>query len=195
MPAAALLFDLDGVLVDTYGVWEGLVRDTAVLLGYAPPGAGAFRSSWGQGIEDDVRTFFTRHAVDEVRAAYEKGYPGHLGRVKVMPGAQAALESLPQPKAVVSNTPSALVGLTLRLAGLDRHFKTALGPDDVGASKPAPQMLLEACRRLGARPRDSLMVGDSDYDEKAARAAGAAFVRFRGDWAPVLTATRSSRIP
>lgn len=177
-PWAAVLFDLDGVLVDTYAVWESLVHDVAGRLGYSPPTAERFRSSWGQGIEDDARTFFTRHTAAQIQAAYEARFAAHLGRVKVMEGAQAALAALPQPKAVVSNTPHSLIELTLRLAGLDRHFQAVLGPDDVGASKPAPDMLLEACRRLSVRPADALMVGDSDFDEDAARAAGVPFVRF-----------------
>ncbi|MBI5881996.1 MAG: HAD family hydrolase [Elusimicrobia bacterium] len=177
---AGILFDLDGVLVDTYAVWQSLVADVAARLGYSPPTSSQFRSSWGQGIEDDVRTFFTRHTVAQVRAAYEEHYASHLGRVRVMEGARTALKSLPQPKAVVSNTPHRLIELTLRLAGLDRHFQAVLGPDDVGASKPAPDMLFEACRRLAVRPRDAMMVGDSDYDEKAAAAAKIPFIRFTG---------------
>jgi HAD superfamily hydrolase (TIGR01509 family) len=178
--AAAYLFDLDGVLVDTYAVWESLVHDVALRLGYAPPTAERFRAAWGQGIEDDVRLFFTRHSTAQVQAAYEERYASHLGRVKVMEGAQEALASLSAPKAVVSNTPHALIETTLRQAGLDRYFKEVLGPDDVGASKPAPDMLLEACRRFSARPADCIMVGDSDFDEAAAAAAGVPFIRFTG---------------
>ncbi|MBI4677760.1 MAG: HAD hydrolase-like protein [Elusimicrobia bacterium] len=50
---------------------------------------------------------------------------------------------------------------------------------DVARSKPAPDMVLEACRRLRVRPADALMVGDSDFDERAALSAGVRFIRFR----------------
>lgn len=178
-PPDAVLFDLDGVLVDTYAVWEALVRDVARFFGCRPPTAAAFRRSWGQGIEEDAETFFPRRSPAEIQAAYEARYGGHLGRVRVMRGAARALAALPQPKAVVSNTPRALAALTLREAGLEARFRAVLGPDDVARSKPAPDMVLEACRRLGVAPARAYMVGDSDYDEKAAAAAGVPFERFR----------------
>lgn len=178
--AAGLLFDLDGVLVDTYAVWESLVGDVAGRLGYAAPSAAAFRRSWGQGISDDVAAFFPRHTTAQVQAAYESRYAEHLGAVRLMAGAARALAALPQPKAVVTNTPRALAEITLRQAGVAASFRTVVGPDDVGhRSKPAPDMLLEACRRLGVRPDEAMMVGDSDFDEAAALAARVPFVRFR----------------
>ena len=60
MSAHAVLFDLDGVLVDSYEVWFALLRALTVELGYPELGREAFRAGWGQGIQADVATIFTQ---------------------------------------------------------------------------------------------------------------------------------------
>jgi HAD superfamily hydrolase (TIGR01509 family) len=175
----AVLFDLDGVLVDTYEVWFCLINDVALRLGYPAVGREAYRASWGQGIETDVSHFYPRHTVEEILREYARSYGDHLSHLRVMEGAPEALRSLALPKAVITNSPTALAERALSVAGLDGHFRTVVGCDQVASSKPAPDEVLEACRRLGVRPEESLVVGDSRFDEGAARAAGAPFVWFR----------------
>lgn len=175
----AALFDLDGVLVDTYDVWAALLDDVARRLGYPALSHDDHRSAWGRGIEADVAAFFPRHTVDEIRRLYADLYDSHLPRLRVMDGAREKLGALDLPKAVVTNSPAALACRALDLARLSPFFAAVVGSDDVPRSKPAPDMLLEACRRLGVAPAQAVLVGDSRYDEEAARAAGARFILFR----------------
>lgn len=175
----AALFDLDGVLVDTYEVWLHLLDDVARRLGYPPIPADEYRRSWGQGIEVDVARFFPRHSVEEIRGLYAERYGDHLGHLRVMEGAREALRALALPKAVITNSPMALARRALEVARLGECFDTVVGGDAVARSKPAPDMVFEACRRLGVAPAEAVVVGDSCYDEDAARAAGSPFVRFR----------------
>ena len=171
----AILFDLDGVLVDTYEVWFELLNEVARRHGYPPIGAEAYRKSWGQGIEVDVSLYYTRHTVAQIRDEYARYYGDFLHHLKVMEGADRTLRSLSQPKAVITNSPVGLARRALALAKLDGHFKTVVGCDEVSRSKPAPDGVLEACRRLGVSPAESLMIGDSRFDEGAAQAAGVPF--------------------
>jgi HAD superfamily hydrolase (TIGR01509 family) len=175
----ALLFDLDGVLVDTYEVWFHLLNDVARRLGHAAVGRDLYRASWGQGIEEDVRRFYPGRSIPEINALYEKHYPDHLERLKVMEGAGAALAGWAQPKAVVTNSPFAIGSRALEVAGLRVHFRDVVGCDMVARSKPAPDGVLLACEKLGVAPARALMIGDSRFDEGAARAAGVPFVWFR----------------
>jgi len=175
----AVLFDLDGVLVDTYEVWFLLLNDVAARHGYPPVRREAYQTSWGQGIEVDVRLFYPRHTVPEIRDEYGRLYGDHLHHLKVMEGAADALRALALPKAVITNSPTELAKRALSLAKLEGYFETVVGCDQVAASKPAPDVVFEACRRLGVAPAESLVVGDSRFDEGAAKAAGAAFVWFR----------------
>lgn len=171
----AILFDLDGVLVDTYEVWFQLLNDVARRHGYAPIGADAYRQSWGQGIEVDVKLYYTRHTVEQIREEYARYYGDFLHHLKVMDGADQTLRSIPLPKAVITNSPNGLARRALALAKLDHHFATIVGCDEVPRSKPAPDGVLEACRRLGVAPEETLLVGDSRFDEGAAKAAGVPF--------------------
>jgi HAD superfamily hydrolase (TIGR01509 family) len=176
--AKAVLFDLDGVLVDTYRVWEVLLNDVAQRLGYPPVSPEVYQKSWGQGIEVDVRKFYPRHTVEEIRREYSRYYGDHLHHLRVMEGAAQALGSLAVPKAVITNSPTDLARRALALARLETYFDAVVGCDQVARSKPEPDMVIEACRRLGVLPPEALVVGDSRFDEGAARAAGASFVWF-----------------
>jgi len=175
----ALLFDLDGVLVDTYDVWFHLLNDVARRLDYPPVDAASYRTTWGQGLEEDVRRFYPRHTVPQIRAEYDKYYGDHLHRLKAMPGGAEALAKWPQPKAVITNSPVSLARRALSLAKLEAFFQEVVGSDLVANSKPAPDMVFEACRRLKTTPGRALVIGDSRFDEGAAKAAGAPFVWFR----------------
>ena len=171
----AILFDLDGVLVDTYEVWFELLNEVARRHGYPPIGAEAYRKSWGQGIEVDVSLYYTRHTVAQIRDEYARYYGDFLHHLKVMDGAERTLKSLSLPKAVITNSPAGLARRALSLAKLEPYFQTVVGCDEVPRSKPAPDGVLEACRRLGVAPGETLLIGDSRFDEGAAQAAGVPF--------------------
>lgn len=179
MSPDVLLFDLDGVLVDTYDVWFHLLNDVARRLDHAPIDRQLYRACWGQGIEEDVRRFYPGRAVAEINAWYEKHYGDHLEHLKVMEGAATSLAGWPQPKAVVTNSPVAIGSRALEVAKLRPYFREVVGCDMVPRSKPAPDGVLLACEKLGVSPARALMVGDSRYDEGAAKAAGVPFIWFK----------------
>jgi phosphoglycolate phosphatase/AHBA synthesis associated protein len=174
----AVLFDLDGVLVESYDVWFAVMNAAARALGYPPIRAEAFREAWGQGIEADVERFFPRHDVATLERCYEREFPRQLAHLEVAADAPAVLAAARErrlPTAVVTNTPAPLARAVLAHAGLSSD--ALVGGTDVPRAKPAPDAVLLACARLGAAPRDALLVGDSRFDREAARAAG---VRFAG---------------
>ena len=173
--ARAILFDLDGVLVDTYEVWFYLLNHVATLNNYPGLTREQYKNSWGQGIEVDVKLYYTRHTVEQIRDEYARYYGDYLHHLKVMEGAGKTLESITLPKAVVTNSPTGLARRALALAKLEHHFDAIVGSDEVANSKPAPDGVIEACRRLGVTPAESIMIGDSRFDEGAAKAAGADF--------------------
>lgn len=172
----AVLFDLDGVLVDSYEVWLHVMNDVARELGYPPIPRETFHESWGQGIEEDQRRFFPRHGVPEIEARYDAAFPAHLahlGVAEAVPEVFRRLEALALPSAVVTNTPAPLARTLVARA---RARPDALvGGTDVPRPKPAPDMVLRACELLDAPPERALLVGDSRYDRDAARAAGVPF--------------------
>lgn len=171
----AILFDLDGVLVDSYEVWFHLLNAVAAKHLYAPITREMYKNSWGQGLEVDVKLYYTRHTVEQLRAEYDVLYPDYLHHMKVMEGAADTLKSITLPKAVITNSPGSLARIALSVAKLDGYLDTVVGSDEVPHSKPAPDGIFEACRRLGVQPAETIMVGDSKFDEGAAKAAGTGF--------------------
>lgn len=177
----AILFDMDGVLVDSYAAWFALLRQAAQTLGCVAFDRDAFAAHWGQGIDGDVEVFFPTRTAAELEAFYNANFARHVHHVVTTAGAAALLDVLKTKQvatAVITNTPQPLAELTLQHAQL--HPDLIVGASMQLEAKPSPAMLLEALRRLEVDATDALMVGDSRYDQAAAMAAGVAFVGFGG---------------
>lgn len=166
----AVLFDMDGVLLHSYEAWYAVIEEAAVHLGYAPIGRQGFAAGWGQGIEADAQTWFPQQTPAQLEALYSTLFPRHLERIQADPDAAEVLARLSLPAVVVTNTPTSLATRMLEAAGLPAL--PLVTSAEVARSKPAPDMVLEACRRLEAEPAEVIMVGDSPYDLGAARSAG-----------------------
>ena len=174
----AVLFDMDGVLVDSFEAWLCLMNATALHLGCPPVGREQFRAVYGQPTEEDVRMFFPGHTVTEVEAFYDAHFGDYTQHVEANPDAPrvlAALRRMGVRIGVITNTPSTLARRILE--GLGLVPDELVGGSDVPAAKPAPDMVLRACDLLDVAPEKALVVGDSTYDRQAAAAAR---VRFAG---------------
>jgi len=175
----AVLFDLDGVLIDSSDAWYHLLGAAARDLGHPPIHRADFDASFGQGVEADVAQFFPRSTPAELLAYFDAHFLDHAQHVLVNPEAAPVLQALAGrgiATAVVTNTGSALAKETVRGAGLEPD--AIVGATDVASPKPAPDMVTLACERLGVSPAEALLVGDSRFDAEAARAAGVRFVGF-----------------
>lgn len=186
----AVLFDLDGTLLDT-------VADISVALNRAldeqhlPRLAEAeVRSLIGRGVPVLIERAVARLAaageaadagrlLERFRCHYQRISAGEEIRARAYPGVSAGLDALHVlglRLAVVTNKPREVtVGLLTRL-GLARWIATVVGGDSGLHPKPHPEPLLRACELLGVPPAHALMVGDSQTDLLAARAAGVAVV-------------------
>ncbi len=177
MTLRAVLFDLDGVLVDSYALWFQLQNQAARELGYPPITEARYRAGWGQSTRDDRDMFFPHHDVQDVEAFYGAHYFEHLDHLVVPPGVPevyARLGELGIRSAVCTNTQASLAAEIVRRAGA--RPDVIVGGDDVARGKPAPDMIFRALELLGVSAEDAWMVGDSSYDRDAARAAGVRFV-------------------
>ncbi len=178
----AVLFDLDGVLVDSCEAWFQLLR-AATRHFRAPDVVRArFDACWGQGIDADLREFLPGCEA----AAVSRYYSAHLldfdAHIRVEPGAREVLCRLREaeiPRGVVTNTPTALARDILAWAGLIGIVDVTVGSSPELPAKPAPDMILRACRELQVDPRQVLVVGDSHFDAQAAAAARAQFLGYK----------------
>lgn len=174
----AVLFDLDGVLIDSRDAWYHLLCAAAREFGRPLLHRGEFDESFGQGVEADRAQFLPGTSTRALLDYFEAHFLDHAHHVRVNPDAGALLGALADRgirHAVVTNTATALARETIRGVALD--------PDEiVGTSdapeKPDPGMLLLACERLAVNPARVSMVGDSRFDREAAASAGIRFVGY-----------------
>lgn len=175
-----VLFDLDGVLIDSEQAWLEVMQRCREALGYGPLSRAEFVATFGQGIQADQAMFFPRHSVHEIDTLYAQTFLDVIDRVATLPDAQTVLASLRTRGlllAVVTNSPRRLAEAILQRKQLAAPLH-ALAAAGEAPDKPAPDLLWLALERLGLQPREALYVGDSDCDRVAARAAGVTMAGF-----------------
>jgi phosphoglycolate phosphatase len=180
----AIIFDLDGTLVDTAPDIAAAVDATLRELERPSVDAAQVRSWIGRGVDVLLHRVLTRdrdgradaseHAL--ARKRFLEHYAAHNGRTaKLYPGVREGIERAQRlgiPMCCVTNKLQSFSEALLALTGLDRDFAFVQGGDALPKTKPDPLPLLHAAERLGVSPDECLMVGDSSNDAHAARAAG-----------------------
>jgi phosphoglycolate phosphatase len=184
-----ILFDLDGVLVDSKAAWLETMNAMRHELGLPDVTREAFDAAWGQSTSDDARDFFdSRYTEAELTASYEREFNLHLDKIHALePNTADVLDTLIQahyPLAVATNAPRGTALAMLAHAGLSSRLPVVVTPEDVARPKPAPDLLFEAARRLDLELGEVLLVGDTIVDIAAAAAAGVRAVGYRTDGAP-----------
>jgi AHBA synthesis associated protein len=180
----AVVFDMDGVLVDSFTAWARTVDRTAREFGHGGVSKERFRDLFGQSTSRDVELLMPSAKVADVETAYERNFALYLEEVRVMPGAGEMLEALKGKGialAVATNTPAQLAGRILGDVDLLRHLDALTGGDEVDRPKPAPEILETAMGKLNVSARHTVYVGDTEYDVQTGRAAGVFTVGFRID--------------
>lgn len=176
----SILFDLDGVLVKSREAWFRTVEQAGQAFRGRPVTREEFDPTFGQGTEADAEFFGLGITAERLNAFYIEHFPTFATDVWVNPEADALLTALTAKGfscAVVTNCVTPIAEVLLRGAKLRHHFD-AIACADEAPSKPAPDLIYLACEKLSVRPAESLLVGDSRFDEAAANAAGARFVPY-----------------
>ncbi|MCB1746616.1 MAG: phosphoglycolate phosphatase [Gammaproteobacteria bacterium] len=183
-PRRAVLFDLDGTLVDSAPDIAVAVDHALTTHGHAAIGESRVRDYIGHGaarlihraltgaVDDDAAPA----SFDPVFAAFLDAYAVRLCvKTRIYPGVMAILATLAArgwALGVVTNKPARFTAPLLDTLGLSGHFGCVLSGDSLAQKKPDPAPLREAARQLGVAPTALVMVGDSAADVGAARAAG-----------------------
>ena len=182
LPAQAVIFDNDGLLLDTESVWtrgervlferrglEFTIADKRELIGTsAEIASGVLEGRFGEPGEAIMAE------LDElVMAELANG-------VETMVGARELVAELGRrdlPLAIVSNSPRAFIDLALEMVGMRDAFETTVSAHEVTAAKPDPAPYLEACRLIGVEPSLRVVaLEDSPTGVESARAAGLAVI-------------------
>jgi phosphoglycolate phosphatase len=176
----AVILDLDGTLVDSAGEIAAALNTTLFELGLPSLPIARVEAFIGRGVrplvERALAELGVRHDIDEAVNRFESHYAKVVGTYAelyagVLPGLEQ-LHAAGIPMAVVTNKPREFTLKLLERLEVDRFFTAVVAGDDGHRRKPDGDMLIAACACMGTRASASLMLGDSDNDVLAARAAG-----------------------
>jgi HAD superfamily hydrolase (TIGR01509 family) len=179
---AAVIFDLDGVLMDSEQRWNGakeaLVRETggrwlqeapAVMMGMSSP-------EWAAYLRDDLGVPMDADAISrDVVRRMEEGYRESL---PLLPGAGDSVRALADrwPLGLASSSNREIIDLVLELADFGDAFGVTVSSEEVERGKPAPDVYLEAAQRLGVEPGRCVAIEDSSNGLRSAHAADMAVI-------------------
>lgn len=177
MPVA-IVFDLDGVLVDSERRWNGakeaLVRESGgrwrdeaptVMMGMSAP-------EWAAYLRDDLAVPMDVAEISrDVVRRMEEGYRQEL---PLLPGASEAVRALAArwPLGLASSANREVIDLVLELADFGDAFRVTVSSEEVERGKPAPDVYLATARGLGVEPAGCVAVEDSSNGLRSAAAAG-----------------------
>jgi HAD superfamily hydrolase (TIGR01509 family) len=174
----AVVFDLDGVILQSEEVWDevrgAFIRERGgrydaeaqrAMMGMSAP-------EWSRYVHDELGVpdppeEISAELVRRMIAAYREHLP-------LIPGAREAIERLAArwPLGLASSSNRPLIDAALEAAGLARFFKATVSSEEVPRGKPAPDVYLEAARRIDVAPERAAAVEDSHAGIRSAKAAG-----------------------
>jgi HAD superfamily hydrolase (TIGR01509 family) len=175
---AAVIFDLDGVLLDSEQRWneakEALVREAGgtwrdeaprVMMGMSSPEWSAYLRD-ELGVQRDL-VAISDDVVRRMHSSYEDGLP-------LLPGALDAVRALGArwPLGLASSSNREIIDVFLERSGVGGLFRATLSSEEVARGKPAPDVYLETASRLAVDPRACVAIEDSANGLRAAAAAG-----------------------
>jgi beta-phosphoglucomutase len=183
----AVIFDVDGVLVDSHGAhfqsWQALALEYGITLTESRFAALFGRTSrdiihlvWGAGLSDQQIAAMDLRKEARYRATLGRGFAGMDGAVELIDGLVAAGFAL----AVGSSGPPENVALVLEGLGRAQSFSASVTGREVTRGKPDPQVFLMAAGRLGIKPKNCAVIEDAPAGIRAALAGGMTAIALSG---------------
>lgn len=180
MDVAAVIFDLDGVLVDSEQLWDSARRElvaerggtwrddaTRAMMGMSAP-------EWSRYVREQLGVDMEPAAISD--AVVERLARLYRKRLPLLPGAREAVVAASKrwPLGLASSSNREIIDLVLERAELTACFTVTVSSEEVARGKPAPDVYLEAARRLDVAPMSCAAVEDSTNGLRSAAAAGMA---------------------
>ncbi len=180
-----IIFDCDGVLVDSEPIAHGLLAQMMTDLGYPMTMAQSVEKFTGRSLADTlplIEGVLGRGIPDQIGQSYSRLLLERLRRdLKPTAGVREAVAMLNYPRCVASSSSLERIHLSLEVTGLASLFGSNMfSATQVTQGKPAPDLYLFAATRMAAAPEDCVVIEDSALGVTAGRAAGMKVIGFTG---------------
>jgi HAD superfamily hydrolase (TIGR01509 family) len=182
MPIESVIFDLDGVLIDSEHVWNAARK--AVALGHGGRWSseaqremmGMSSTEWSIYMHQELGVRLPPEQISETVVARLQDLYGE--QLPLIHGARGAVRALAErwPLGLASSANRPIIELVLDIADMRRFFAATVSSEEVARGKPAPDVYLEAARRVGVPARSCAAIEDSSNGLRSAAAAGMAVV-------------------
>lgn len=178
MSVQAIVFDLDGVLIDSEPVWEEVRRAYVADRGgrWLPDTQerlmGMSTEEWAAYIATDLVDGVTPE--DVAYAVIDQMEQRYADRLPLLPGAEAAVRRMAEyrPLGLASSSPRALIDMVLGKLGVEGLFRTTVSTEEVENGKPAPDGYLAVAAQMDVAPGGCVAIEDSSNGLRSAHAAG-----------------------
>jgi HAD superfamily hydrolase (TIGR01509 family) len=174
----AVVFDLDGLLIETEEIWDEVREEVVRERGERWTETaqrdmmGMSSTEWSRYMHDVLGVPDAPEQINEL--VVERMAERYRSSLPLLPGAVEAVQRIAArwPLGLASSSNRPLIELVLELSGLAPHFQAVVSSEEVARGKPAPDVYLEAARRLGVNPSRAAAVEDSEAGIRSATAAG-----------------------
>ncbi len=182
MSVAAVVFDMDGVLVDSEHVWDAARRELVAETGgtwtdeATHAMLGMSSKEWPVYVRDALRVPLS---ADEINAEVVRRMRAHYdAALPLLPGAREAVARMAGafPLGLASSSNRELIDLVLETSGLAQHFAATVSSEEVAAGKPSPDVYLECVARLDVEAAECVAIEDSTNGILSAATAGLAVI-------------------
>jgi HAD superfamily hydrolase (TIGR01509 family) len=185
MNGPLVIFDCDGVLVDSEPISIAVLREVIASTGHEIDEATAYRLFLGRSMTSISETLADRFGLaftaDHLALIRSELFARFRAELAPIPGVRDALDVMPQRRCVASSSKPERIRLSLQVTGLlDLLEPNIYSATMVRRGKPAPDLFLFAADAMGAAPADCIVVEDSPAGIEAAKAAGMRVLAFAG---------------
>lgn len=167
----AILFDMDGVLIESLDSWWYSFNDALKAFNQNEISRDEFiEKYWGHDLQYNLENMGIDY---KILKFCNMAYKNHTDSINIFPDTKSTLEYLSgYKKGIITNTPMDCAKLVIEKYNLKRYFDVIVTVDEVKRGKPSPEIVLKACEYLKVEPKDVFLVGDTQSDVLAGKAAG-----------------------
>ena len=173
----AILFDFDGVIIDSFEAWYHVFNQTRKHFKLREISEEEFRKkAWGKILNTELKQNFPNQDIMEVKDQYSILITKNIDKIKLLPDSKEVLQKIKKKNlkiGLVTNNFTKPTAKALKFHKIGKYFDAIVTVDDIERPKPYPDAILKACEKLGIAPDETIYVGDNKNDFKAGKSAGA----------------------